>query len=188
MISKILNNNIKKYSLVSYTFSQFREEKDTFGPIQVPSDRLWAAQTQRSKQNFDICRDTDRMPTPIIRAFGILKKCAAKVNQSYGLDPKVASAIIQAADEVIQGKLDDHFPLVVWQTGSGTQSNMNANEVISNRAIQIMGGQFGSKLVHPNDDVNRSQSSNDSFPTVMHIATVMEINKVLLPGLKAMHS
>lgn len=98
MISKILNNNIKKYSLVSYTFSQFREEKDTFGPIQVPSDRLWAAQTQRSKQNFDICRDTDRMPTPIIRAFGILKKCAAKVNQSYGLDPKVASAIIQAAD------------------------------------------------------------------------------------------
>lgn len=128
------------------------------------------------------------MPTPIIRAFGILKKCAAKVNQSYGLDPKIASAIIQAADEVIQGKLDDHFPLVVWQTGSGTQSNMNANEVISNRAIQIMGGQFGSKLVHPNDDVNRSQSSNDSFPTVMHIATVMEINKVLLPGLKAMHN
>lgn len=188
MISKILNNNIKKCRLVSYTFSQFREEKDTFGPIQVPSDRLWAAQTQRSKQNFDICRDTDRMPTPIIRAFGVLKKCAAKVNQNYGLDPKVAGAIIQAADEVIQGKLDDHFPLVVWQTGSGTQSNMNANEVISNRAIQIMGGQFGSKLVHPNDDVNRSQSSNDSFPTVMHIATVMEINKVLLPGLKAMHN
>lgn len=127
------------------------------------------------------------MPIPIVRAFGILKKCAAKVNQSYGLDPKIAGAIMQAADEVIQGKLDDHFPLVVWQTGSGTQSNMNANEVISNRAIQILGGQFGSKLVHPNDDVNRSQSSNDSFPTVMHIATVMEINKVLLPGLKAMH-
>lgn len=127
------------------------------------------------------------MPTPVIRAFGILKKCAAKVNLNYGLDPKVANAIIQASDEVIQGKLDDHFPLVVWQTGSGTQSNMNANEVISNRAIQILGGQFGSKLVHPNDDVNRSQSSNDSFPTVMHIATVMEIRRVLLPGLTAMH-
>jgi fumarate hydratase class II len=187
MISKLFQNNLKKYQLFSYSFSQFREEKDTFGPIQVPADRLWAAQTQRSKQNFDICRDTDRMPTPVIRSFGILKKCAAKVNIQYGLDPKIANAIMQASDEVIQGKLDDHFPLVVWQTGSGTQSNMNANEVISNRAIQILGGKFGSKLVHPNDDVNRSQSSNDSFPTVMHIATVLEIHKVLLPGLTAMH-
>jgi fumarate hydratase class II len=127
------------------------------------------------------------MPTPVIRAFGILKKCAAKVNIQYGLDPKIANSIMQASDEVIQGKLDDHFPLVVWQTGSGTQSNMNANEVISNRAIQLLGGKFGSKLVHPNDDVNRSQSSNDSFPTVMHIATVLEIHRVLLPGLTAMH-
>ncbi len=113
------------------------------------------------------------MPTPIVRAFGILKKCAAKVNKKYGLDEKIADSIIQASDEVIQGKLDDHFPLVVWQTGSGTQSNMNANEVIANRAIEILGGKMGSKLVHPNDDVNRSQSSNDSFPTVMHIATVL---------------
>ena len=127
------------------------------------------------------------MPTPVIRAFGILKKCAAKVNLQYGLDAKIATAIMQASDEVIQGKLDDHFPLVVWQTGSGTQSNMNANEVISNRAIQLLGGKFGSKLVHPNDDVNRSQSSNDSFPTVMHSATVLEIHRVLLPGLTAMH-
>jgi fumarate hydratase class II len=125
------------------------------------------------------------MPTPIVRSFGILKKCAAQVNQKYGLDPKVAEAIIKASDEVIQGKLDDHFPLVVWQTGSGTQSNMNANEVIANRAIEILGGSMGSKLVHPNDDVNRSQSSNDSFPTVMHIATVLETHRVLIPGLKA---
>lgn len=187
MISRLFQNNLKRYQQFSYSFSQFREEKDTFGPIQVPADRLWAAQTQRSKQNFDICRDTDIMPTPVVRAFGILKKCAAKVNLQYGLDPKVANAIMQASDEVIQGKLDDHFPLVVWQTGSGTQSNMNANEVISNRAIQLLGGKFGSKLVHPNDDVNRSQSSNDSFPTVMHIATVLEIHRVLLPGLRAMH-
>ena len=139
----------------------------------MPADKLWGAQTQRSKQNFDICRDTDLMPIPIIHAFGVLKKCAAKVNKNYGLDVKVADAIIKAADEVIKGKLDDHFPLVIWQTGSGTQSNMNSNEVIAHRAIQLLGGDLGSKLVHPNDHVNRSQSSNDSFPTVMHIATVL---------------
>lgn len=127
MISKIFKNTIQKYQTISYSFSGFREERDTFGPIQVPNDRLWAAQTQRSKQNFDICRDTDRMPTPIIRSFGILKKCAAQVNLRYGLDHKVADAIIKASDEVIHGKLDDHFPLVIWQTGSGTQSNMNSN-------------------------------------------------------------
>jgi fumarate hydratase class II len=127
MISKLFQIKLNKYQRICFFFSQFREEKDTFGPIQVPADRLWAAQTQRSKQNFDICRDTDIMPTPVIRAFGILKKCAAKVNIQYGLDPKIANAIMQASDEVIQGKLDDHFPLVVWQTGSGTQSNMNAN-------------------------------------------------------------
>jgi fumarate hydratase class II len=127
MISRIFKNTILKYQPISYSFSGFREERDTFGPIQVPNDRLWAAQTQRSKQNFDICRDTDRMPTPIVRSFGILKKCAAQVNLRYGLDPKVADAIIKASDEVIQGKLDDHFPLVIWQTGSGTQSNMNSN-------------------------------------------------------------
>jgi fumarate hydratase, class II len=154
-------------------FSTYREERDTFGPIQVPSDRYWAAQTQRSVQNFDIARDTDHMPVPIVRAFGILKKVCAKVNLRYGLDPKISDAIVKASDEVISGKLDSHFPLVVWQTGSGTQSNMNANEVIANRAIELLGGQIGGKLVHPNDHVNRSQSSNDSFPTVMHIATVI---------------
>jgi fumarate hydratase class II len=124
------------------------------------------------------------MPLPVIKAFGILKKCAAIANKNYGLDPKVADAIIKASDEVKEGKLNDHFPLVVWQTGSGTQSNMNSNEVISNRAIEILGGGMGSKLVHPNDDVNRSQSSNDTFPTVMHIAAVLETNERLIPNLK----
>ncbi len=153
----------------------------------MPSDRYWAAQTQRSVQNFDIARDTDRMPVPIVRAFGVLKKCCAKVNLRYGLDPKIAEAIVRASDEVISGELDGHFPLVVWQTGSGTQSNMNANEVIANRAIELLGGQIGGKLVHPNDHVNRSQSSNDSFPTVMHIAAVLETHRVLLPGLRLLH-
>ena len=124
------------------------------------------------------------MPLPIVRAFGLLKKAAAQANTSFGLDPKIAQAVIQAADEVAQGKLNDHFPLVVWQTGSGTQSNMNANEVIANRAIEILGGELGSKLVHPNDHVNCSQSSNDSFPTVMHVATVLEVNERLIPHLK----
>ena len=124
------------------------------------------------------------MPLPVVRAFGILKKAAARANLNFGLDAKVGNAIIQAADEVIQGKLDDHFPLVVWQTGSGTQSNMNANEVIANRAIEILGGDLGSKLVHPNDHVNRSQSSNDTFPSVMHIATVNELNNLLIPALE----
>lgn len=168
--------------------SSFREERDTFGPIQVPSEKLWGAQTQRSLQNFDIARDTDRMPRPLVRAFGILKKSAARANLKYGLEPKIAEAVIKAADEVIQGKLDDHFPLVVWQTGSGTQSNMNSNEVIANRAIEIMGGKLGDKSVHPNDHVNRSQSSNDTFPSVMHIATVLEIYNTLLPGLKTLHA
>lgn len=160
-----------------------RQEQDTFGPIEVPANRYWGAQTQRSLQNFKIGGERERMPLQIVRAFGILKKSAAIVNLNYGLDPKVSKAISEAADEVIQGKLDDHFPLVVWQTGSGTQSNMNSNEVIANRAIEIMGGSLGSKLVHPNDHVNRSQSSNDSFPTVMHIAAVLEIQEHLLPSL-----
>jgi len=126
--------------------------------------------------NFKIGGERERMPIPVIRAFGILKKAAATANLNYGLDEKKAKAIIQAATEVAEGKLDDHFPLVVWQTGSGTQSNMNSNEVISNRATEILGGELGSKLVHPNDEVNRSQSSNDTFPTVMHIAAVIETN------------
>jgi len=126
------------------------------------------------------------MPLPVVKAFGLLKKSAAKTNLNFGLSPEIANAIIKAADEVIEGKLDDHFPLVVWQTGSGTQSNMNANEVISNRAIEILGGELGSKLVHPNDHVNLSQSSNDTFPSVMHIAAVLEVNQRLLPKLAAL--
>jgi fumarate hydratase class II len=150
----------------------------------VPADRYWGAQTQRSLQNFDIGGPTERLPPPLIKAFGVLKKAASIVNATYGLDAKVAGAIQQAADDVISGKLIDHFPLVVFQTGSGTQSNMNANEVISNRAIEILGGELGSKKpVHPNDHVNMSQSSNDSFPTVMHIAAVVEIHHSLLPAL-----
>jgi fumarate hydratase, class II len=135
-------------------------------------------------QNFKIGGERERMPLPVIHAFGLLKKAAAQANTSFGLDVKIANAIIKASDEVARGKLDDHFPLVVWQTGSGTQSNMNANEVIANRAIEILGGDFGTKLVHPNDHVNRSQSSNDSFPTVMHVATVIEVNERLIPHLK----
>ena len=126
------------------------------------------------------------MPVPVVRAFGQLKKAAARANINYGLDEKTVNVIIQAADEVIEGKLDEHFPLVVWQTGSGTQSNMNSNEVISNRAIELLGGELGSKLVHPNDHVNRSQSSNDTFPSVMHIAAVCEVNEKLLPPLKGL--
>ena len=133
--------------------------------------------------NFKIGGERERMPLPVVRAFGILKKSAAIANLDFGLDPKIADAIIKAADEVANHKLDDHFPLVVWQTGSGTQSNMNANEVISNRGIEIMGGALGSKLIHPNDHVNRSQSSNDTFPSVMHIAAVMEVNERLIPKL-----
>ncbi|KAJ3769916.1 fumarate hydratase [Lentinula raphanica] len=164
--------------------SSFRTERDTFGELQVPSDRYWGAQTQRSLQNFDIGGPTERLPPPLIKAFGILKKAASIVNVGYGLDPKIGEAIQQAADDVISGKLNDHFPLVVFQTGSGTQSNMNVNEVISNRAIEILGGELGSKKpVHPNDHVNMSQSSNDTFPTAMHIAAVSEITGSLIPAL-----
>lgn len=164
-----------------------RTETDTMGALEVPADRYWGAQTQRSLQNFRI--GGERMPIPLIRAFGIQKKAAALTNISLGeLDPKIGKAIIDAAGEVADGKLDDHFPLVVWQTGSGTQSNMNANEVIANRAIEILGGEIGSKKpVHPNDHVNRSQSSNDSFPAVMHIAAAVELNHALLPALDHLH-
>ena len=153
------------------------------GEISVPQDRYYGAQTQRSIENFRIGKD--RFPRELIRAFGILKKAAAQTNHDLGLlDKSVSDAIGQAADEVIDGKLDDHFPLVVWQTGSGTQTNMNSNEVIANRAIEILGGEMGSKdPVHPNDHVNCSQSSNDTFPTAMHIAAVGEIHRRLLPML-----
>ncbi len=164
-----------------------RTETDTFGPIEVPSDRYWGAQAQRSLGNFRI--GWEKQPASIIRALGIVKRAAAEVNMELGkLDPAIGKVIIQAAQEVIDGKLDDHFPLVVWQTGSGTQSNMNANEVISNRAIEILGGTLGSKKpVHPNDHVNMSQSSNDTFPTAMHIACAERIIHDLLPALRRLH-
>jgi fumarate hydratase class II len=159
-----------------------RTESDTMGAVEVPADRYWGAQTERSLRHFRI--GGERFPRELIRAFGILKKACAIVNRDRGaLSPEKARAIIQAADEVIEGKLDDHFPLSVWQTGSGTQTNMNANEVIANRAIEILGGKMGSKTpVHPNDDVNMSQSSNDTFPTAMHIATVEQLRHRLIPA------
>jgi len=160
-----------------------RIETDSFGKIAVPADRYWGAQTERSRQNFRI--GTERMPVPLIRALAIVKRVAAEVNRELGLlDRRRAQAIIRAADEVIAGGLDGHFPLVVWQTGSGTQSNMNVNEVIANRANELLGGKLGAKEpVHPNDHVNMSQSSNDSFPTAMHIAAATEITAALLPAL-----
>jgi len=168
----------------------YRIEADTFGELKVPAEKYYGAQTLRSVMNFPIGdRASERMPKPVIKAFGVLKKAAAEVNVEYGLDPVVADAISKAADEVISGSLyEDHFPLVIWQTGSGTQSNMNTNEVISNRAIEILGGELGSKTpVHPNDHVNKSQSSNDTYPTAMHISVAVEIHNVLLPGLKKLH-
>ncbi|MGB4191262.1 MAG: class II fumarate hydratase [Rickettsiales bacterium] len=163
---------------------QFREEKDSFGIIKVPSNKYWGAQTERSLENFKI--GEEKMPLQLIKALGILKKAAALTNIDLGvLDPKIGDAIVKAADEVIAGNLDEHFPLVVWQTGSGTQTNMNINEVLSNRAIEILGGELGSKSpVHPNDHVNYGQSSNDTFPTAMHIAAVIAVCEQLLPSLK----
>jgi len=161
-----------------------RNESDSMGAVEVPADKYWGAQTQRSKQNFRI--GGERIPLEIIHAFGVLKKAAALTNRALdNLEPEIAELVVKASDEVIAGKLDDHFPLVVWQTGSGTQSNMNVNEVISNRAIEMAGGEMGSKKpVHPNDHVNRSQSSNDTFPTAMHIAAVMIIEDHLLPKVR----
>ena len=166
----------------------FRTETDSFGPIEVPADRYWGAQTQRSLQNFKI--GGERMPAPLVRALGIQKKASAKANVELGaIDAKIGQAIVDAAEEVIDGTLIDHFPLVVWQTGSGTQTNMNANEVISNRAIEMLGGEMGSKKpVHPNDHVNNGQSSNDSFPTAMHIAAVEQVHHELVPALEHLHA
>ncbi|QOZ19139.1 class II fumarate hydratase [Bradyrhizobium sp. CCBAU 21365] len=164
-----------------------RSETDSFGPIDVPADRYWGAQTERSRQNFKIGHD--RMPIAIVHALGIVKLAAAETNRELGqLDARRAGAIIRAAKEVIEGKLDDNFPLVVWQTGSGTQSNMNVNEVIANRANQMLGGELGAKKpIHPNDHVNMSQSSNDSFPTAMHIAAASRIVADLIPALTELH-
>ncbi|MBS3968100.1 MAG: class II fumarate hydratase, partial [Truepera sp.] len=163
-----------------------RIEKDTMGRVEVPAQKYWGAQTQRSIVNFPIGVERFRMPRAIIRALGILKKGAALANAELAELPRdKAELIVKAADEVIAGKLDEHFPLVVFQTGSGTQSNMNANEVIANRAIELSGGVLGSKEpVHPNDHVNRGQSSNDTFPTAMHIATVEELHRQLYPNVQ----
>ncbi len=165
-----------------------RTETDTFGPIEVAADRYWGAQTQRSLQNFKI--GWEKQPKPMIKALGVVKRAAAEANLALGrLDPAIAAAIVAAAQEVIDGKLDDHFPLVVWQTGSGTQSNMNANEVISNRAIEMLGGEMGSKKpVHPNDHVNMSQSSNDTYPTAMHIACAEEVARSVMPAIEHLHA
>jgi len=164
--------------------SATRTETDSFGPLDVPADKYWGAQTQRSLMNFEI--GTETMPLPLVRALGIVKRAAALTNKDLGvIDAKLGDAIAEAAQEVMDGKFDDNFPLVVWQTGSGTQSNMNANEVIANRAIEILGGTIGSKdPVHPNDHVNMGQSSNDTFPTAMHISAVEEVHHRLLPGLE----
>ena len=161
-----------------------RTETDSFGPLEVPADRYWGAQTQRSIMNFPI--GWEKQPVAIVRALGVIKRACAEENKANGkLDATLADAMIAAAQEVIAGKLDDHFPLVVWQTGSGTQSNMNANEVISNRAIEMLGGVIGSKKpVHPNDHCNMGQSSNDTFPTAMHIAAAVTAHEVLIPGLE----
>ncbi len=164
--------------------SQTRTETDSFGPLEVPSEKYWGAQTQRSIINFPI--GWEKQPVAIVRALGVIKQACAEANKAAGnLDEKIADAIIKAAAEVVDGQFDDNFPLVVWQTGSGTQSNMNANEVIANRAIEILGGTIGSKdPVHPNDHCNMAQSSNDTFPTAMHIATAMASSDVLIPGLE----
>jgi fumarate hydratase class II len=168
--------------------SATRTETDSFGPIEVPADRYWGAQTQRSLENFRI--GGERMPIPLIHAFGIQKKAAALANMALGaLEERLGRAILAAADEVIDGRLDDHFPLVVWQTGSGTQTNMNLNEVIANRANEMLGAPLGAKKpVHPNDHVNLSQSSNDSMPTAMHIAAALETTRRLIPALRALHA
>ncbi len=165
-----------------------RTETDSFGPIEVAPDKYWGAQAQRSLQNFRI--GEEKMPAPIVRALGIVKRAAAETNMALGLlKPEIGEPIVRAAQEVIEGKLNAHFPLAVWQTGSGTQSNMNANEVISNRAIEMLGGEMGSKKpVHPNDHVNMSQSSNDTFPTAMHIACAEEIEHLLLPALQKLRN
>jgi fumarate hydratase class II len=167
----------------SVTHGEMRQETDSFGHLDVPAHKYWGAQTQRSLGNFKI--GTETMPLPLIRALGIVKRCAAKTNMAQGsLDPKTGEAIVAAASEVSEGRLNEHFPLKVWQTGSGTQSNMNANEVIANRAIEMLGGVLGSKdPVHPNDHVNMSQSSNDTFPTAMHIAAAQEVVHRLKPAI-----
>jgi fumarate hydratase, class II len=178
----------KTQSVTAHDGTEIRVETDSMGEVDVPADKYWGAQTQRSFENFKI--GTEKMPLPLIRALGVQKKAAALANMELGiLDAKLAGAIVDAAEEVMDGLLNDHFPLVVWQTGSGTQTNMNINEVVANRAIEILGGTIGSKTpVHPNDHVNMGQSSNDTFPTVMHIAAVEQVHHELVPALEHLHA
>jgi len=191
-VSKVLSRPTVLYRCARHEASVgYRIETDTMGEMKVPNDKLYGCQTARSIVNFPIGGNADKMPRQVIQAFGYLKKAAADANIPFGLDPEIAEAIKKAADEVISGKLydDGHFPLVIWQTGSGTQSNMNTNEVISNRANLIMGGEVGTKSpVHPNDHVNKSQSSNCTYPTAMHVATAIELTSVLIPGLKKLEA
>jgi len=165
----------------------FRVETDSFGDLNVPANKYYGAQTARSMMNFKIGGPSEQMPIEVIHAFAILKKSAAEANKQFGLDANIAETIKKAADEVVAGKLDSHFPLVIWQTGSGTQSNMNVNEVLANRSIELLGGELGSKdPVHPNDHVNKSQSSNDTYPTAMHIAVARSVTQTLIPGLQTL--
>jgi len=195
LIKKGLSNSVCQKSLERTLFTNcvrmagVRVESDTMGEIEVPADKYFGAQTARSKMNFPIGDETEQMPQAVIKAFGVLKKAAAHVNQEFGLDANLGNHISKACDEVIDGTLKDHFPLVIWQTGSGTQSNMNVNEVISNRANEMLGSPLGTKSpVHPNDHVNKSQSSNDTFPTAMHIACAQVVHDCLLPGLRTLHA
>ena len=183
----MLGRFILKKRTVQMFSTKTRTEMDSFGPIEVPESVYWGAQTQRSLQNFKIGREA--MPEELVRSMVLVKKAIAKVNVGYGLDAKISQAIIQASDDVLEEKIKmDQFPLVIWQTGSGTQTNMNVNEVLANRATEIMGGKLGEKTVHPNDHVNKGQSSNDTFPTAMHVATVLSANQTLLPALQKLHA
>src|ERR1700694_5493469 len=181
-------SQISSDSVTAQSDAAYRMEEDALGHVRVPADHLWGAQTERSHRNFPIGVERYRWGRPVIRALGILKKCAAQANGELGQLPgEKGDLSVRAAQEVIDGKLDGEFPLVVFQTGSGTQTNMNANEVIANRAIQLAGGVVGwKKPIHPNDDVNHSQSSNDTFPTTMHIATVEELENVLTPAIRTL--
>lgn len=190
-LTSFISNKSKFNSLFSFNFNKtiMRKEFDTFGEIEVPEDRLWGAQTQRSLQNFEIGSIDDKMPLSVIRAMAIIKKSCARLNMEYGLKSEIGNSIINSSNEIIEGKHDTHFPLVIFQTGSGTQTNMNVNEVLANRSSELMGGSRGKDcLVNPNDHCNMSQSSNDTFPTAMHIAVAIDLNQFLFPALKELHN
>lgn len=180
----LFKNNLFKINRFNFNKVIMRKEYDTFGEIEVPEEKLWGAQTQRSLQNFEIGSIDDKMPLSVIKAMAIIKKSCAKVNMEYGLKADIGNAIINAANEIIEGKYDEHFPLVIFQTGSGTQTNMNVNEVLANRSSEILGGKRGKDcLVNPNDHCNKGQSSNDTFPTAMHVAVAIDLHNLLYPSI-----